>query len=154
MQHGWKITSGALALFFALFAYQAVKPPLFDELGPGPGFFPLAMGIFGLVLSIVLFLQVRSGSLDLAKAEAEGASAPNARFRVLSVVVLLGAAALILEPLGYTTAALVMVPLVLVVLGARSVVTIALTSVALSVGVFHVFYHWLGVPLPLGLSGI
>lgn len=152
MQHGWKITSGALALFFALFAFQAVKLPLFDELGPGPGFFPLAMGIFGLVLSIVLFLQVRSGSLDLAKAE--GASAPNARFRVLSVVVLLGAAALILEPLGYTTAALVMVPLVLVVLGARSVVTIALTSVALSVGVFHVFYHWLGVPLPLGLFGI
>jgi putative tricarboxylic transport membrane protein len=152
VQLGWKVTSSALTLFFALFAYHAAKLPLFDELGPGPGLFPLVMGAAGLVLSVILFLQVRSGSIDLPD---EGAAlAPNARMRLLSVIILLGVAALMLEPLGYTIAALIMVPIVLVALGARSVIAIALVSLALSVGVFHVFYHWLGVALPVGLFGI
>ena len=42
----------------------------------------------------------------------------------------------------------------LLVLGARSPIAIALTAVAGSFGVFHVFYYWLKVPLPIGEFGI
>lgn len=152
MQLGWKITSSLLALFFAFFAYFATKLTLIDELGPGPGLFPLFMGCVGVVLSIILIMQVTSGSLELP--EETDAAAPNSWRRLLSVIILLGAAAIMLEPLGYRIAALFMVPLVLVVLGARSILAIVLVSLGMSAGVFHVFYHWLGVPLPVGFFGI
>jgi putative tricarboxylic transport membrane protein len=40
------------------------------------------------------------------------------------------------------------------VLGARSPVGIMLTALVGSFGVFHVFYYWLKVPLPLGTLGL
>ena len=42
----------------------------------------------------------------------------------------------------------------LLILGARSPIAIALTALAGSFGVFHVFYHWLKVPLPIGEFGL
>ena len=42
----------------------------------------------------------------------------------------------------------------LFILGARSPIAIALTALAGSFGVFHVFYHWLKVPLPIGELGL
>jgi hypothetical protein len=42
----------------------------------------------------------------------------------------------------------------LLVLGARSPVAVLLTALAGSFGVFHVFYYWLKVPLPIGVFGI
>jgi hypothetical protein len=43
---------------------------------------------------------------------------------------------------------------ILLVLGARSAIAITLTAIAGSFGVFHVFYHWLKVPLPIGAFGV
>ena len=43
---------------------------------------------------------------------------------------------------------------VLLILGARSPIAIALTALAGSFGVFHAFYHWLKVPLPIGAFGV
>jgi len=43
---------------------------------------------------------------------------------------------------------------VLLILGARSAIAIVLTALAGSFGVFHVFYHWLKVPLPIGAFGV
>ena len=43
---------------------------------------------------------------------------------------------------------------VLLILGARSPIAILLTALAGSFGVFHVFYHWLKVPLPIGEFGL
>jgi putative tricarboxylic transport membrane protein len=42
----------------------------------------------------------------------------------------------------------------LLALGARSALAIALCAVAGSFGVFHVFFYWLKVPLPIGTFGI
>ena len=42
----------------------------------------------------------------------------------------------------------------LLILGARSALAIALTALAGSFGVFHVFYRWLKVPLPIGEFGL
>jgi putative tricarboxylic transport membrane protein len=154
VQLGWKITSVLLGVLFALFLYQSTKLPLFDELGPGPGFFPLILGGLGMLLSVVLFVQVRARAAEFGADSEATAVSWKSRFRVAGVVVLMALAALVLERLGYTLTALVVIPLVLILLGARSPVAIILVSIALSVGVFHVFYHWLGVPLPIGLFGI
>jgi hypothetical protein len=39
-------------------------------------------------------------------------------------------------------------------LGARSPFAILLTALAGSFGVFHVFFYWLKVPLPIGALGL
>ena len=46
------------------------------------------------------------------------------------------------------------IAVLLVLLGARSLLAILLTAIAGSFGVFHVFYYWLKVPLPVGTFGI
>ena len=42
----------------------------------------------------------------------------------------------------------------LLALGARSPAAIVLTALAGSFGVFHVFFYWLKVPLPIGALGL
>jgi len=71
-----------------------------------------------------------------------------------SVLVALIAAAAALEPLGFRLTMLVFIPGLLVALGARSWIAIAICAVAGSFGVFHVFFYWLKVPLPIGEFGI
>jgi len=64
------------------------------------------------------------------------------------------AVAALFEPLGFRLTMLVFIAGLLFVLGARSLVGIALTAVAGSFGVFHVFLYWLKVPLPTGVLGL
>jgi hypothetical protein len=70
------------------------------------------------------------------------------------VLFALTVAAALLEPLGFRLTMLPFIAGLLLALGARSLLAVALCAVAGSFGVFHVFYHWLKVPLPIGVLGI
>ena len=74
--------------------------------------------------------------------------------RSIALLVALGITAAALEPLGYRLTMLLFVPGVLMLLGVRSPIPVVLCALAGSFGVFHVFYHWLKVPLPIGMLGI
>ena len=74
--------------------------------------------------------------------------------QAIGVLIALTAAAALFEPLGYRLTMLPFIAGVLLILGARSLIAIALTALAGSFGVFHVFYHWLKVPLPIGEFGL
>ena len=74
--------------------------------------------------------------------------------QAIGVLIALTAAAALFEPLGYRLTMLPFVVGVLLILGARSPIAITLTALAGSFGVFHVFYHWLKVPLPIGEFGL
>jgi putative tricarboxylic transport membrane protein len=74
--------------------------------------------------------------------------------QAIGVLAALTAAAILFEPLGYRLTMLPFIVGILLVLGARSAVAITLTAIAGSFGVFHVFYHWLKVPLPIGTFGV
>jgi putative tricarboxylic transport membrane protein len=71
-----------------------------------------------------------------------------------AVLVALTVAAALLEPLGFRLTMLPFIAGLLLALGARSLVAVALCAAAGSFGVFHVFYYWLKVPLPIGALGI
>ena len=62
--------------------------------------------------------------------------------------------ALLLEPAGFRVTAFVVTAALLVALGVRRPVVIAAFAVVASFGLFHVFYHWLKVPLPVGPFGV
>jgi putative tricarboxylic transport membrane protein len=151
-KRGWQIACLCLLAIFVPALVTSLGYSLIDALGPGPGFFPFWLSLIGAVLSAVMLAQT-----TLAKTnEGMEISLPDRRGAVqaLGMLVALTAAAALFEPLGYRLTMLPFIAALLVVLGARSPVAIALTVLAGSFGVFYVFYHWLKVPLPVGVLGL
>ena len=149
---GWQIACLCLLGIFLPALVTSLGYSLTDALGPGPGFFPFWLSLIGAVLSAVMLAQV-----TLARTE-EGviSLAPDRQvaLRAIGVLIVLTAAAALFEPLGYRLTMLPFIVGLLLVLGARSAIAIVLTALAGSFGVFHVFYHWLKVPLPIGEFGL
>jgi len=152
VKRGWIVASLAFFALFCATIWQSVSLPLMDELGPGPGFFPLWLAVIGGILCLVLVFQTARAPADLP----EAALTPDqpAIFRILSVIVVLAMAAAALDWLGWRITALLTAALLLPALGARAPLIITLFALAASFGVFHVFYYWLKVPLPIGVFGI
>lgn len=152
MKIGWQIGSACFLALFAFGVWLSLLLPLGDRLGPGPGFFPLWLGLIGIALSITLFVQTTRQPADAI----EDRLTPDrpASLRILAVLVLLAAAALALDPLGFRLTAFLFTGLLLPALGIRSLTVIAIFSAISGFGVFHVFYYWLKVPLPIGVFDI
>jgi putative tricarboxylic transport membrane protein len=126
---------------------------LTDALGPGPGFFPFWLSAFGIALTLAMLVQLARGGIVSDDAVA---LLPNRKVALQAGAVLaaLTLAAALLEPLGFRLTMLPFIAGLLLVLGARSLLAVAICSLAGSFGVFHVFYYWLKVPLPIGVLGI
>ena len=153
MRRGWQIASVAALALFGLVIALSLQLSLNDSLGPGPGFFPFWLSTIGVVLAVLLFLEVTSAPPDAADTAAivpERAAA----WRVGRVLVALTGVALLLEPLGLRLSLLIFNAYLLAALGVRRWWVIAVFAVVGSFGVFHVFYYWLKVPLPVGTLGI
>jgi putative tricarboxylic transport membrane protein len=153
MKRGWQVASTCFLLIFAFGFYRSLLLPLRDTLGPGPGFFPLWLAIFGGLLAVTLIVQVTA---SVAADFAEPIVFPQglALARILAVVVGLAASAALLETVGFRLVALFFCLLLLPILGARNPIVIAIFAALGSFGVFNVFYHWLKVPLPIGTFGV
>ncbi|MFN3746733.1 MAG: tripartite tricarboxylate transporter TctB family protein [Hyphomicrobiaceae bacterium] len=159
MRSGWLVAAGGFLILFAGTAYLSFKLPLLDALGPGPGFFPLILALIGAVLALVLLAQLLAqtdGADAIADPDATEGLMPDrsAVFRLMGITVLLMAAFAVLDPLGYRLTALLFVTLLLLVMGVRNYLVIAAVALVASFGVFHSFYYWLKVPLPLGVFGL
>jgi putative tricarboxylic transport membrane protein len=150
MKRAWQVATVALLVLFAFFAYESLQLSLRDALGPGPGFFPFWLSVIGGVLSLVLLGQLKLGRADLG---AETLSFEGVRSVVLVVLGLIAATAL-LDLAGFRVSMLLFNVYVLVALGVRNWLVIAVFAGAGSFGVYHVFYDLLKVPLPEGIFGI
>ena len=157
MKRGWIAASSIFFVLFAGAAYMASKLALLDVLGPGPGFFPLILGILGAVLAVLLIDRTVRAPASTIGEDGDGAELiPDraAMGRIISIIVLLVATILALDPIGYRLTSLVFITLVLLALGIRDILAIAAVALVGSFGVFHSFYYWLKVPLPIGMFGI
>ena len=154
MKRGWIAASGVFLALFGGMIYMASKLALLDALGPGPGFFPLILGILGAALAVVLIAQVMLQPAGAGDAGDGLIPDPAAAGRIFSIIATLAAAILALDPIGYRLTALAFITLVLLALGVRNVVAIAAVALVGSFGVFHSFFYWLKVPLPIGAFGI
>jgi putative tricarboxylic transport membrane protein len=151
VRRGRLIASVCLLGIFLAALVTSLDYSLTDALGPGPGFFPFWLSVIGAVLTVAILIQdARSRDLD------PSSLLPN-RQAILQgggVLVALTLAAALLEPLGFRLTMLLFIASLLLALGARSPTAIVLTAAAGSFGVFHVFYYWLKVPLPIGALGL
>lgn len=142
---------GGLVAGFGLFLLrQALGLGFLDRGSPGPGFWPALLSGALVVLGLVLVVS------RLAGGPAGGDFDPPSRSglrRVLGVWILVLASTLLMEPVGFTVAmVLLSVVIVLVVERKRSVFALV-AAVALPVGVYWLFSGPLQVSLPTGLFG-
>lgn len=156
MKRGKLVAAGTFLVLFAGTVYLSYRLPLLDALGPGPGFFPLILALLGLVLTALMIagLAREPGGTAVDPGESEDFLPDrSAIFRIVSIVVVLLAAFAALDPLGYRLTAFLFISILLVVLGVRNYLAIGIVALVLSFGVFHSFYYWLKVPLPIGRFG-
>jgi putative tricarboxylic transport membrane protein len=146
MKRGWQIATIALLVIFAFFAFESLQLSLRDALGPGPGFFPFWLSVLGGVLALILLAQlhwsragIEAGALKFERSGVRG---------VACVLAGLVAAVALLEHLGFRLAMLLLLVYLLLILGVRNWLAIALFALAGSFGVYHVFSGLLRVPLP------
>ena len=152
MKRGWIVASFVFLALFCFTVWQSLALPQMDDLGPGPGFFPFWLAAIGIALSLLLIVETaRLPSLG------DGTSLipdRDALLRILAIVVVLAGAAAVLDLLGWRITAMLLVGILLPALGARSPLIVIPFAIAAGFGVFHVFYYWLKVPLPVGTFGI
>jgi putative tricarboxylic transport membrane protein len=152
MRRGWQVAAWTLLAICVLFSYESFQLSLSDTLGPGPGFFPFWLGVLGAVLAVGLLVQLHLNRVDLGAAPLTFDRAGVRR--VIEVVAALAAGSALLELVGFRVSMLLLLGYLLVGLGVRSRLAIAVFAAAGSFGVFHVFFHLLRVPLPMGILGL
>lgn len=130
------------------------------ELGPGPGFFPLWLGVLLSVCGVIWLARVVRRHRRVTTSEEPPAPVATKKLApeedapqysvptVVAIVVSLCVLAGLLEVLGYQLSMLLFLLFHLLVLGRRRLLLSAALSVAGSFGVFVVFTRLLGVPLP------
>ncbi|WP_169570384.1 tripartite tricarboxylate transporter TctB family protein [Nocardioides insulae] len=123
------------------------------ELGPGPGFFPLWLGVaLTLLGGIWLVMEVRAwrspSGTDVAEVSAEEATPEYDLSTVIAILGSLCVLAACLEPIGYQLSMLVFLLYHLMVLGRRGPVLSIVIALCGSFGVFTIFTRFLTVPLP------
>lgn len=151
MRRGRLVACVCLLAIFVAALVTSLDYSLTDALGPGPGFFPFWLSLVGALMSVALLVQdARSPTISTAGLLPDR----QALWQGGGVLLALAAAAALLEPLGFRLTMLLFIGGLLLALGARSPSAILLTAAAGSFGVFHVFYYWLKVPLPIGALGI
>lgn len=124
-----------------------------DDLGPGPGFFPLWLGVLLVLLGLIWFCQELRARLrpELASEPAtdEEETPDYSLPTVLAILVSLCVLAACLEPIGYQVSMLVFLLFHLLVVGRRGLLQSLVIAVIGSFGVFYAFTRLLTVPLPV-----
>ncbi len=153
MKKAWQWMSLIFVGVSVLLLISSLAYPYHDRLGPGPGFFPFWMALIMGGLSLGLFFQARrtmkgSEGISILLPDREGLQ------RVFLILLSLSLVVAFLDFLGFRLVMLFFLIFLTRGLGLRRWVGILIFAVLGSFGVFHVFYYWLKVPLPIGGWGI
>lgn len=153
MKKAWQIASIISAILGIIVLISSFAYPYKDRLGPGPGFFPFWLSLLVIGLSLALLFQC-----TLAKNPPYGSGSPlpnqgGAR-NILVILISLAICTGLLDLLGFRLSLFLFLFLLPFLLGAKSFLINFIFALLGSFGVFHVFYYWLKVPLPMGIIGI
>ncbi len=126
--------------------WQARGMEYMSSLGPGPGFFPLWLGLILTGLSGVWLLSaVRSANPDASRRFFPEWHGLRRIVLIAGAIVGVGAA---MEFIGFRLAMFAFAAFVLTALGRRGWGLTIIVSSVLSFGVYHTFTRWLDVSLP------
>lgn len=146
--------AGAIAFFIlgGFILWDASHFRYLTAIGPGPGFFPVWVGGFLVVLSAGLFIQASTSEATFA--DEEFVPDRDGIRRVLSTLVALVLFVWALERIGYSPTAFAFSFVLLIIFGRTRIVISLALSVLVSVVLFYIFNHLLGVRLPSSPLGL
>lgn len=141
------IPGAVLASFGGFVIYEARGLPYTSEFGPGPGFFPLWVGIGIVLCSLVMLCGYFFRSHTIAEETPIVARALGAWSAFVLAVVLL-------PLLGFGLSLGLLTAFLIVVLDRRSPWTALAVALGLAFGFHLLFVVALGVSLPVGIFGL
>jgi len=146
MRQAERIVAAVSVLLGIGIVWQAWRMEYLTALGPGPGFFPLWLGIILTGLSSAWLVS----AVWRATSEADRRFFPawHGLRRILLVMAAIIVVGLAMEFIGFQLAMFAFVTFVLTALGWRGWGLTTVLSVALSFGIYHAFTRWLDVTLP------
>jgi putative tricarboxylic transport membrane protein len=153
MKKSWQIMSLAFVVLSLFVLILSFAYPYHDKLGPGPGFFPIWMSIITGGLALSLFIQTTrakgsSASISSLLPDRSGIK------RILVILIALGGVLAIMDFLGFRIALFLFLLFLTPALGFRNWWMTLVFALVGSFGIFHAFYYWLQVPLPIGIFNI
>jgi putative tricarboxylic transport membrane protein len=148
----YQIAGGVLLVVALLLARESLRLRYYTPLGPGPGFFPLWLSILLALLAAAMLWGATFGKPEAMPADFYADRGGYLRIGAV-MGALVGVVALI-GPLGFRPVMLGFYIFLLTMLGRQHPVLTGIIALAGSFGVYHVFVHWLGTPLPIGVFGI
>ena len=141
-------------LFAAWYYWQAGFLPTHsaDPLGAAalPRLLAVAMILFGLAHMVVSYFRCNRLEEDDEPDPLEGAARTWGNLRIVGVILLTGVYMYLVEPLGYTISTCAYLLLLTLLLGARSVSGLALSSIGVTTALVLLFAKFLGVLVPQG----
>lgn len=152
MRRPYQMTAVAMLLLAAFVAVESMKLRYYTSLGPGPGFFPFWLAVVLGALGLVMLFQATFGRSE--RASPDFFASRVGYLRMGAVVLALAGAAALLQPLGFRLTMLAVYVGLLCALGRPRLIVTVLASLAGSFGVYHLFVHWLNIPLPVGIFGL
>jgi len=140
------ILAGSFFLFLGVAVIiGALQLPLGTPLDPQPGFFPLLAGVFLSGVSIIYLLRA------LPKKRSAGRQPVGAAWRPVFLIAGLFIYSIILDPLGYVIATVVLSMIILRILEPKTWWKLVTIGLGTSIGSYVLFDRILGVTLPLGI---
>jgi hypothetical protein len=152
MKRPYQVFSLVLILVAAFLVRESLLLRYYTPLGPGPGFFPLWLSILLAILGAAMFWRATCGPLEAIPADFYAGR--RGYLRIGAVVGAILGVIVLIEPLGFRLVMLGFYVFLLSALGRRHPLVTGIIAVGGSFGVYHVFVHWLTVPLPIGLLGL
>ena len=145
------LTGVGLGAFGGLVIYEASALPYTSESGPGPGFFPLWIGI-GIILCSCFMLYAYSFRVD-PNSESKAKTSRAEITRALSAWLAFALAIAFLPLLGFAVSLALLTAFLILGLDRRSAWTAVGVALGLALGFHLVFPVALGVTLPVGPWG-
>lgn len=144
------ITAIVLLVFSGFVISEALSMSISAEYGPGPGMFPLILGISLAVLSLLLLWDgINPRTKDKASKFQNKAGLLASGLMVLGLV----GYALVITKLGYLLTTFLLVLFLMGVVARDKLRTTLLTAIAVTVLLYLIFDVGLGVQLPKGPFG-
>ena len=138
------IAAGVLAAFGGYIVWGGAKLPYVSDVGPGPGFFPLWLGI-----GIIAF----AAALAFSSGAESGAPFSNSAGRAISSWLALMAAVGLLGPFGFLLSFVALTVFLLMAIDSRPVPLALGVAIGLALAFQLIFVAALDVPLPKGPWG-
>ena len=146
MHRIYRIAGLCFVALSAFVVWESWNLEYYTSLGPGPGFFPLWLGVVMGALSLAWLVQVfggKGGPDDVAILPERAGIA-----RILLTLASLAAMAGLMNLLGFQLAMFLFLVFLLKGLGRQSLWGTLVVALLGSVGVYHLFGAYLDLPLP------